>query len=638
VLIFNEILKTKKMGKNNIENTKKNVFWGLHLFDICYTKLALVLITTFLTTSCNDDFLERVPLDEVSEESFWNTEADISLYNLTLYNTTIHDGNNNLHDANSRFNPEVNFMFTHGNGGATGWFSPWYYDGASDNMAPIEGGQTYLVDMRSGTQTIPVTATSQRFGYKGWSYLKAVNYGLANYDKVDIAPSVRNKYVAEARLFRAWFYFDKVSKFGDVPWVDKPLNIDSEELFAPRTPREEVMDNVLEDLKFAVLHLPADWGDGNEPGRLNRWCALLVKARVSLFEGTWRKYHGGSNPEMWLQEAASAAKELIDDGPYSLYTTGNPESDYSAYHQTVDISGNPEVMYYKKYVSGVGLHGNRMQDNFHRRSSYVTRSLVEDYLSIDGLPITLSPLYEGDESIETLFNNRDPRLRQSVLHPADSENLEYFKGDNRSYPRVTGMSGDAKSTTGYHWIKFYNPDDFKAYSSETPAIILRFAEALLIYAEAQAELGIITQNDLDISINLLRDRVDMPHLELNPPMDPRYSNDGISSLLVEIRRERRIELAIEGFRYDDLRRWKQGKKLEKKDLGLRWDDAARARYVGANVRTFTDSDRGIDYIDPYAGTDWETPVFDENKHYLWPIPLDIIGQNPNIEQNPGWRN
>lgn len=606
------------------------------LTRLFFAKFFVLFISTFFfMMGCNDGFLQRAPLDEVSDETFWNTESDIALYNLGLYNTTIHDGNNDLSDANSRFNPEISFIKVHASGGASGWFSPWYWDGASDNMAPTAGTQTSYIELRSGNVTVPASPASQRFGYKGWSYLRAVNYGLANYHRADVAPAIRDQYVAEARLFRAWFYYDKVSKFGDVPWVDEPLNIDSEELYAPRTPREEVMDNVLEDLNFATEHLPDDWGDGNEPGRLNRWCALLVKARIALFEGTWRKYHGGSNPNMWLQVAADATRELIDNSPYSLYSTGDPENDYNAFHRTIDISGNPEVMYYKKYVSGQGLNTHNMMGYFYESGYHggATKSLVEDYLATDGLPITLSPLYQGDESIESVHMNRDPRLRQSILYPGD---YDFFLGDGRDYPRVTGMSGGSISTTGYHFIKFYNPDDFNGFSSETPAIILRFAEALLIYAEAQAELGDITQNDLDISINRLRDRVGMPHLEINPPMDPRYADDDISSLLVEIRRERRVELAGEGFRYDDLRRWKQGKKLEQKDLGLRWNEAAEERYTGADVDVYTDPATGNDYIDPYAGSDYGTPFFDENKDYLWPIPLSILAENPNIEQNPGW--
>ena len=618
------------MKKNKNSSKEKLLsFYSMIRYNLVFTVLFLFI------SGCNDSFLQREPLDQVSSETFWNTESDLSLYNLNFYNTTIHDGNNDLSDGNGRFDPEVNFMFVHAGGGSSGWFSPWYLDGASDNMAPINGTQNSYIQIRSGKVPVPTTPAAQRFGYKGWSYLRAVNFGLANYHRAKITETIRNKYIAEARLFRAWFYFDKVSKFGDVPWVDKPLNIDSEELYADRTPREEIMTKVLEDLNFATENLPNDWGDGNEPGRLNRWCALQIKARIALFEGTWRKYHGGTNPQLWLQEAADATKDLITNGPYSLFKTGNVQSDYNAFHRTVNITGNPEVMYYKKYIQGVGLHGNNMQGYFYANSYHggATKSLVEDYLCKDGLPINLSPLYQGDQTIEAVFINRDPRLRQTILHPGD---YGFFRSDGRAYPRITGMVGGSISTTGYHAIKYYNPDDFKSQTSESPCIILRFAEALLIYAEAQAELGVISQNDLDISINKLRDRVAMPHLTLNPPMDPRYAADGISSLLVEIRRERRIELAVEGFRYDDLRRWKQGKKLEIKTLGLRWDNAANTRYAGNKIKTSIDPVTGFQYIDPYKGLDWETPVFNESRDYLWPIPLSILSENPNISQNPNW--
>ena len=161
---------------------------------------------------------------------------------------------------------------------------------------------------------------------------------------------------------------------------------------------------------------------------------------------------------------------------------------------------------------------------------------------------------------------------------------------------------------------------------------------MLNFAEAKAELGTITQDDLDKSINKLRDRVGMPHIVLNKiEMDPKYADDGVSALIVEIRRERRVELFNEGFRYDDLRRWKQGKKLTKPNLGILWDEAAQERYPGVSVGSTVDSESGKAYLDQYKGHgDFENPVFDEDKDYLWPIPLDVISQNPNIEQNPGW--
>ena len=579
------------------------------------------LAAVLLLSGCGDDFLTREPLDEVTSDVFWRTENDLMVYNNSLYNMARDDNN-------------VPILMAHDDGFNSHRYSYWFLDAYADNIAPTHQRHTRYQQVRAGKHNVPTNSEWQ--GYHGWNFVRSINVGLANYDRADVAEEVVNKYAGEARLFRGWFYADKVQKFGDVPWVGKPLDTESEELFAARTPREAAMDSVLADLQFAAEHLPEDWGEG-DPGRLNRWAALAVLSRVALFEGTWRKYHGGSDPESWLRIAAEAAKEVMDNGPYSLYDTGNPESDYNAIHRMSDLSGNPEVIYWRKYQ--LGVFTNHVQSYFGYTGG-ATKSLVEDYLATDGLPITLSPLYQGDETIEDVFENRDPRLRQSILHPDDAADYQYHNADGREYPRITGMSGGRQSTTGYHIVKHYNADDMigKAYNTgEHPGIILRYGEVLLNYAEAKAELGELTQTDLDVSINLLRDRVGMPPMELgNVPADPEYADDGVSPLIAEIRRERRVELFLEGFRYNDLRRWKQGEKLEEPDLGIRWDEGAKARYEGADIQTAVDPTTGHAYIDVYAGTDWANPVFDESKHYLWPIPLDALSQNPEIGQNPGW--
>jgi hypothetical protein len=335
----------------------------------------------------------------------------------------------------------------------------------------------------------------------------------------------------------------------------------------------------------------------------------------------------------------------MQDGPYSLYNTGNPETDYNAIHRMTDLSGNPEVMYWRRYQ--LGIFTNHVQSYHKDYIGGATKDMVESYLSKDGLPITLSPLYQGDEVYEDIWVDRDPRLRQSILHPDDQAIYRFGNHDFSltRYPQLIGSATPGvESATGYHIIKVYeNNAAYATYNtSTTPAIILRFGEVLLNYAEAKAELGTITQADLDMSINLLRDRVAMPHLDLNPPMDPRHADEGLSSLIVEIRRERRVELFMEGFRYDDLRRWKQGKKLEEKSYGVRWDLGNGERFDPTGVVTLKTSmttdvfGNPGEYIDVYAGTDFATPVFDEGKHYLWPIPISAISQNPNLGQNPGW--
>lgn len=581
-------------------------------------KIAFLCLMFVVLSGCNNDFLERYPLDQISNETFWNTENDLIVYNNGLYNMTINHDN-------------VPILMGHSTGNNN--LSVWFQDAFTDNMAP--SGTGTFQSVRSGKHIVPTNDGSQLVGYKGWDFIRAINVGLENYGRASIGQAIKDKYIAEARLFRGWFYWDKVSKFGDVPYIEKPLNIDSKELYDPRTPRIQAMDKVLEDLNFASTKLPDNWGDGGAPGRLNRWCALLVKSRVCLFEGTFRKYHGLPDAAKWLEEAAKSSKELIDKGPYSLHSTGNPNEDYANFQRAATYVGNKEVMYWKRYQ--VGVYVNNVDKSFARTVGGATKSFVDDYLCTDGLPIALSPLYKGDAKIEDSFIGRDPRMRQTILLPTESKRLLF--DTTRTYPRVTGQSGGNISTTGYHIIKNYNLNLIGASFNvgETPAIILRFAEALLNYAEAQAELGKLTQADLDLSINKLRARVGMPKMDLtNIPVDPRYTSDGVPPLIVEIRRERRIELFCEGFRYNDIKRWKQGKKFLAPSLGILWDAAARTRFPGATVRTWTEPGTGKTYIDVYTGTDNANPIFDEAKHYFWPIPLNILAQNPAIKQNPGW--
>ncbi|MGD1895217.1 MAG: RagB/SusD family nutrient uptake outer membrane protein [Cyclobacteriaceae bacterium] len=587
-------------------------------------KVSLVLIVSLL--GCNDEFLDRQPLDSISNDVFWNTENDMRVYNNSLYSLAIDDNN-------------VPIMMGHHNGFSSQRWSIWHVSGFSDNNAPRHPRHKFFQLVRAGRH--PVPDDPQWFGYRGWDFVRAINFGLENYGNADVSEEVRNQYIGEARLFRGWFYAEKAHKYGDVQWVEQTVSVDDLDILeGERDDRNFVMDKVLEDLQFAAQNMPDDWGDGNAPGRMNRWAALLVLSRVALYEGTWRKYHNLGDSQSWFQIAADAAAELINNGPYSLYTTGDPSTDYNAIHRMTDLSGNPEVVYWRRYE--LGIYTNHVQ-SYHK--SYIggaTKDMVEDYLCTDGLPISLSPLYQGDEVFENIFENRDPRLRQTILHPDDQEFYQFGNIDPAvaDYPKIQGQTKPGlASTTGYHIIKVYEVNAAHATynTSSTPAITLRFGEALLNYAEAKAELGTITQGDLDMSIYLLRARVAMPPMTMNPVEDPRYANLGISPLLAEIRRERRIELFMEGFRYDDIRRWRMGQLLEDKDLGMRWDEANSSRFdPGGEATIGVIEVDGVPYLDVYAGTDYEEPIFDESRHYLWPIPINAISQNPHLGQNPGW--
>jgi hypothetical protein len=587
-------------------------------------KIGILVLATSFVVGCKRDFLERLPLDQLSNETFWKTENDLAVYNNTLYDITKDDQNSTI-------------LFGHSSKFASSSASYTFVDGFSDNMAPPPGQSraNRYNDVKAG---VHIPAGVQDFGYKAFDVLRAINVGLDNMKTSPVEVLIKNKYIGEAKMFRAWWYYDKVSKFGDMQWVDHEIKTDETDiLFGKRDSREFVMDKVMEDINFAVANLPTNWGDGRAPGRLDHWDALALKSRLCLFEGTWRKYRGLKDATVWLQAAADASKELIDKGGYSLYKTGDPAHDYNATHRVLkDLTGNPEVIHWVRYESVIRT--NNIMKYYLYYSGGMTKDAIDDYLYDDGLPAGLSTRTVPNTKIEDVFVNRDPRLRQTVMHPADQSFYKYNQNSSLVYPRITGMSnpGGDPSTTGYHVIKFYNVlGHLGQNQAETPGIVFRLGEVLLNYAEAKAELGTITLADLDLSINKLRDRVGMPKMTtLTPPMDPKHASEGISSLLVEIRRERRVELFSEGFRYDDLRRWKQGKKLEAPSLGMLWDAAAIARFPGAKVQTTMVN--GKPYIDVYKGTTWATPVFDESKHYLWPIPLTVLAENPNLGQNPGW--
>lgn len=572
------------------------------------------------------DFLDRVPLDEVTNDSYWRTEDDMITYNNNLYTLASASKNTGI-------------MLAHGEGAE--WIaSQVFVDCMTDNMATKNDRYSFYNNIKAGTR--PVPTKPEYYDYQGWEFLRAINYGLANYDRTQVNETIKNKYIGEARLFRGWFYGVKVARFGDVQWTDKVLDVNSPELYSERMPRAEVMKKVLEDLNFACTNLPEDWEDGGAPGRLNRWAALLVKSRICLFEGTFRKYHGMEDYESWLKEARDAALEIMEESPYKLHKTDKPveNEDFAFIYRQKDLTGNPQVLYWRRYTLGIVTHNavGYLSDGIG-----ASRDMVESYLKADGQPI--DPDDYDDSTIEKVFDGRDPRLGMSILDPRDKERRGFYNGDNQSYPRLLGMTGGKTCSTGYHIIKPYNNDiiNLTVGQSEQAGVILQYAEVLLNYIEAKVELdrNSVTQTDINNTINALRDRAGMENAHLlldNIPHDKK--NEGelqVDDLIYEIRRERRVELFCDGFRYDDLMRWAWGKKLSEPVYGILWDDAAKERYKGATqVKSSIDPKNGKEYVDVFKDSQWATPTFDPARDYLWPIPISVMSENDNIKQNPEW--
>jgi hypothetical protein len=536
------------------------------------TKYISVLFLV-LTVACNDEYLERYPLDQISDAQFWTSSTDIELYANQFYI--------DLRD------PHVN----------------WRKDDKSDNNAP-GNRNTYVW----GEYVIP--ATGGGWGKSDWQPIRRCNYALARIAEMEKDALVL-RYEGEIRFFKSFYYQKMIERFGDVPWYEEDLQTDSEGLVKPRDSRKVVFENILNDLDFAIENLPEESGEN----RLTKYVALTFKAEACLFEGTFRKYHGLGDHEAILAESAEAAEAVINSGLFSLYTTGNPEQDYFDLFVQYNLTGNPEAIFFQRFITGIRMHNN-VRSLGEPHTGY-TKDFVQSYLSKDGLPIALSPLYQGDVNFEDEFVDRDPRMKQSIYVP-DRPYRIYTDGsvDYRTMPEFDNNY----VTTSYYITKGYSPYEVDRLQNQTTIDVFtyRYGKLLVSYAEAKAELGEATQEVLDNSINLLRDRVGMPHLEVNVGFeDPNWPDweVPVSPLVNEIRRERRIETAGEGTRWEDLVRWKAGKLLENP-----------LTYVGA-----VDPETG-EYRVIYPGN---TRKWDD-KLYLYPIPVQEISLNPQLTQNPGW--
>lgn len=538
-----------------------------------YIIIALALLTA---VACNDDYLDKQPLDKISDNNFWKTATDVELY------------------AN-QFYP---FLFD----ARLAWYN---LDNFSDNQTPSSrNAYTW------GEYTVP--STNGGWGKNDWLQIRACNYALGRVESMTPDPAVLRG-EAELRFFKTFFYFEKVKKFGDVPWLTSNLNPDSPELFLPRDPRELVIERMLSDIDFAIANLPPT----SDQDRVTKYAALALKADISLYEGTFRKYHkvvGGH--EDLLKIAATAYEEIIDSGLFSIYSTGNPDTDYFDLFVQYELKGNPEGILVQRYITDKRMHNNVRQ--LGEPYTGYNQDFVQSYLCTDGLPIALSPLYQGDQLFGDEFLNRDPRMAQSIYHTERPYNIAK---DGTVYHKPMPEFQNNYCPTSYFILKGYSPYEVDRLpgTSTTDDFIYRYGNILVSYAEAKAELDECTQEVLDNSVNLLRDRVGMPHLSVDVGfVDPKWPEweVPVSPLINEIRRERRLETCAEGARWDDLVRWKAGKLLE-------------------NIKTVqgaTDPDTGQYRVlyPAYSTREWN------DKLYLYPLPTQELSLNPSLTQNPGW--
>ena len=407
-----------------------------------YSCLLALLI---LGAGCKKDFLERYPQDSLVDDTYWSNETNVRTFAWGFY---------------------TNYFSGYGSGFAWGKF----FSGQSlnDDFAPSSPTQF--------TKNVPASGG-------GWSFawVRKANLFINRVQTVPMSEEAIKHWTGVGRFFRALEYHDLVKSFGDVPWYGQELEETDPELYKPRDPRTEVMDSVLADFKYAAENVRTS--DGNDGLAVNKYVVLALMSRVFLFEGTYLKYHNIDQAKAteYLQQAQWAANEVIKGGKYSI--TDNFRSVFNS----VDLAGKKEVILYRKYESGLITHSLHSYVNGEPQSG-TSKDAIESFLAKDGLPITLSPLYQGDKTIAAVMANRDPRL-------------------NETFVQELRLSGYAKnySTSGYSVRKFFNDalKDLPEGSSSlntTDAPVIRYGEVLLNYAEAAAELGTLTQADLDKTI------------------------------------------------------------------------------------------------------------------------------------------
>lgn len=561
---------------------------------ILYIAISFVAVVSL--ASCNDDFLERPPKDQMTDANFWQNEGHL----ISVANTF-------TESLQGKYWLNITEIMADS--------APWAVTTAFRTI-----GAGNFTTEESQINSLWVTA---------FTGIGRVNYFLNNYNRAEkVSKEIRERYAAEAYFYRAYNYWVLTTYFGDVPYITDELSVESPDVYRGRDPRATVIANITSDLEEHYKYLPEYIPAASaEFGRISQCTALALLSRIYLYN------------EMY-DEAISAAERAMANPYHQLYSTGNPSEDYvNLFNWTGRASrnaANKETLLAFVYNYDLG-EAARTSHNLSREcwvpgdyARFVpTNSMIEAYLTKDGKiwdPSTVN-------TYEDVFKDRDPRMVQSILPPntpwEGGKSGDLMSTDDKiyTYPLLTNDKTGAMTYSGYYMRKYIEPSTVKYVGhDDNDLVMIRYAEVLLNYIEAKERSGGVTQDDLDKTINLLRRRVGMVDMKLDALPEG-------SDIRTEIQRERRVELFFEGHRYFDIIRWKQGHLLGEDLLGVnkRWLDQSRLA-VDLNKDLTWKTKNGQQYLIIETGR-----TFNPDKHYLLPIPFKQMQLNPNLApQNPGW--
>lgn len=573
-------------------------------------KATCLSFLTLLASSCMD--LE--PKADLGDNLVWNKADNFQLFANQFYGWT----------------RDFQMSATYGSGVSDGPHSDYRSD-----LIATSSINTYS----RGTNTIPSEDKNYTELYKRIYY---TNLLLKNAESFENQNAIAVP-VAEAKFFRAYLHFELVQIWGDAILLTQPLDLDSEQLYGKRNDRGEVIDQVIKDLQEAADALPET---ASEAGRLTKYAALSMLSRVALYEGTWQKFHtGGSQTTSHtarstelLTIAKIAAAEVINGGKHQLFYSSTLGTQSYRYMFILEDAGqcNPANLTKKDNSEYILAHRHRDGDHLgtnithgmQANVTYITRKMADIYLCSDGLPIAKSSLFKGYTGVTDEFQNRDMRMSNTMLQNGQ----KYWNNDGKW--RITwddqdlnnSLEANVRSNSGYQNNKWAVERQVADYYESIDYPVIRYAEVLLNYAEAVYELtGSISDEDLDYSLNPVR-------LRVNPDI-PKLSNTFVAtnglSMREEIRRERTIELFLEGFRIDDLKRWATAPtEMVQDQLGVK----VTGTWFETNWSAQSRQLNGEGCIILYDGRTWN------DKLYLYPLPADQLQLNPLLGQNPGWTN